>query len=321
MKISNYKYLFTLLCVLNIATNKLFTQVSAIVFTEEVEITEEEYIFDLYIHTVEGSEGDLFLAQSDFIINFDSKGFTDPVVSKVPNPEPIFGFLQNGYCTFSSTNYNDPNDLMTALQVQYNYYGGTSIMPVSDNEIRILLTSGTASTNAQLHNFIARINGEENLHRLGRFKINGYNGEVEDVNLTVKSSGPYFTTKLYTNTETEFPVAERIVLTNESLNSIATNRSSQLTDVSLQKSRKSLRIYPNPTTGIINLDIQEIISVTNDITIKIYDEHGTQIKDVCKNDCSEKWSSFDMSEYNNGLYFIKVQTPEDLHIDKFILMK
>ena len=58
-------------------------------------------------------------------------------------------------------------------------------------------------------------------------------------------------------------------------------------------------IYPNPTNGLVNIEIQNQTIQS----IKVYDLQGQLIKETVE-------SQFDLSNYPNGMYFIKAQTKE-----------
>ena len=58
-------------------------------------------------------------------------------------------------------------------------------------------------------------------------------------------------------------------------------------------------IYPNPTNGLVNIEIQNQTIQS----IKVYGLQGQLIKETAE-------SQFDLSNYPNGMYFIKAQTKE-----------
>ena len=74
----------------------------------------------------------------------------------------------------------------------------------------------------------------------------------------------------------------------------------------------SLNIYPNPTTGIVYVEIENNFNVNE--RIRIYNPIGQLIK---KLDVDSKKVSFSLSGFENGTYFIKYGTT----MNKFILNK
>ncbi|MBM3917772.1 MAG: T9SS type A sorting domain-containing protein [Sphingomonadales bacterium] len=66
-------------------------------------------------------------------------------------------------------------------------------------------------------------------------------------------------------------------------------------------------IYPNPTNGLVNVEIQNR-TIQN---IKLYDLQGRLIKEISE-------SQFDLSNCLNGTYFIRIQTDKGFFYDKII---
>lgn len=67
-----------------------------------------------------------------------------------------------------------------------------------------------------------------------------------------------------------------------------------------------LTIYPNPTKDCINLYFNDEIDY-NDITIRLLDISGRVLSDE-KHTLFSKFISIDLKNYNNGIYFIEVQS-------------
>jgi len=66
-------------------------------------------------------------------------------------------------------------------------------------------------------------------------------------------------------------------------------------------------IYPNPTNGLVNIEIQNQ-TIQN---IKVYNTQGRLIKETSE-------SLFDLSEYSNGMYFIIAQTEKGIYSQKLL---
>ncbi len=67
---------------------------------------------------------------------------------------------------------------------------------------------------------------------------------------------------------------------------------------------KLIKVYPNPTQGIVNIQfIEEDKSIK---TIQVYDALGKQVIEIVENNESE--ISINLSGFNQGIYFIKVQS-------------
>lgn len=66
-------------------------------------------------------------------------------------------------------------------------------------------------------------------------------------------------------------------------------------------------IYPNPTNGLVNIEIQNQTIQS----IKVYDLQGQLIKETAE-------TQFDLSNYSNGTYFIRAQTEKGYYSYKLI---
>lgn len=74
-----------------------------------------------------------------------------------------------------------------------------------------------------------------------------------------------------------------------------------------QENEILITVYPNPTNGLVNIEIQNQ-TIEN---IKLYDLQGRLIKETSE-------SQFDLSNYSNGTYFIRAQTEKGFFSYKLI---
>jgi len=72
----------------------------------------------------------------------------------------------------------------------------------------------------------------------------------------------------------------------------------------------SVRVFPNPTMNRINITAIELIK-----TIQLFDGQGRLMNTSLVNDLK---STFDVSSYSKGIYFLKVQTGKGIKIEKII---
>ncbi len=72
-------------------------------------------------------------------------------------------------------------------------------------------------------------------------------------------------------------------------------------------------LYPNPTSSILNIEIQNIIS---NGTLEIYDMLGKQIFN--QTITSNNLSQIDVSSYNSGLYLIKISSENSAETKRFV---
>ncbi|MBI9053109.1 MAG: T9SS type A sorting domain-containing protein [Bacteroidales bacterium] len=75
----------------------------------------------------------------------------------------------------------------------------------------------------------------------------------------------------------------------------------------------SIRIYPNPSKGIFNIDISG--SEGEEKNIQVYDISGKKIQEVRNFNNTEK---IDLSNYPSGLYFVRVLVNDKLYLEKII---
>lgn len=74
-----------------------------------------------------------------------------------------------------------------------------------------------------------------------------------------------------------------------------------------QENEILITVYPNPTNGLVNIEIQNQ-TIEN---IKLYDLQGRLIKETSE-------SQFDLSNYSNGTYFLRAQTDKGFYSYKLI---
>jgi hypothetical protein len=72
----------------------------------------------------------------------------------------------------------------------------------------------------------------------------------------------------------------------------------------------SVRVFPNPTKNRINITASELIK-----TIQLFDGQGRLMNTSLVNDLK---STFDVSSYSKGIYFLKVQTGKGIKTEKII---
>jgi hypothetical protein len=78
------------------------------------------------------------------------------------------------------------------------------------------------------------------------------------------------------------------------------------------KENSTINIYPNPSDGIINIDIENI----NNATIEIYDVNGSMIFSKALHSESEK---IDISGFAEGIYLVKVKQDNSVIIEKVVV--
>ncbi|MBI3519088.1 MAG: T9SS type A sorting domain-containing protein [Bacteroidetes bacterium] len=81
----------------------------------------------------------------------------------------------------------------------------------------------------------------------------------------------------------------------------------------------SLTIYPNPTTGIFTIEINNL---KNNASIELINELGQTIRHSFIKDCSSKCLyDVDLKDYPNGIYFVKIKSDNQTEYRKLLLNK
>jgi hypothetical protein len=94
-----------------------------------------------------------------------------------------------------------------------------------------------------------------------------------------------------------------------------------ITNVGLEaySNYSSLIIYPNPTTGVFTIEIEDLKQST---TIELINGIGQTIHQSIIKDCSSRCiHQIDLSEFSNGLYFIKIVSNNHIEYRKLVLNK
>lgn len=163
-----------------------FSQVKGMVTLANQTVSGGNFQFDIYLKTVTGTSGDLFLGTADFVLNFNAANFSSPVITKVG--------ASPGFCTFVPT---DPSGLNTQF-TQDGYFTRTSPAPVVSSMI-VNLSDPAPGDQSVFDTRIAKINSSILTHRLGRFQVSGFTGTtVADANLQWKTTGTGVLTAIYT---------------------------------------------------------------------------------------------------------------------------
>jgi penicillin-binding protein-related factor A (putative recombinase) len=78
--------------------------------------------------------------------------------------------------------------------------------------------------------------------------------------------------------------------------------------------QNSVLVYPNPSKGIINLDLTDV----NETELTIYNVAGQK---VFTKKINEKKSKLDLNKFNKGIYFLNFKNNDGASIKKIILDK
>lgn len=176
------------LCLFTARIEKARGQIQAEVCLENINAQGTDLFFDIYLRTVPGSGGNLYLGNADFVLTFNTNNFNKPVLSKTGSGA--------GFCAFI------PTDPAGTAFTQFAYFINTSPVIIG-NELVINLNGPTPSNQADFDIQVARIDGTLDLHRLGRFRISGLIDPNGNMGLMWKSTGPGLITKIFTLSNTQ----------------------------------------------------------------------------------------------------------------------
>jgi hypothetical protein len=103
-------------------------------------------------------------------------------------------------------------------------------------------------------------------------------------------------------------------------NLAVTNLTIQVTTVTSTTSPKKNAISPNPTTGLVKLDIQS--QEESNVQISVFDGTGKMLQKEPLLPISKGIQTFDidLSKYNNGLYFIQIIQAGEINVEKVMLV-
>ncbi|MBC8485913.1 MAG: PKD domain-containing protein [Bacteroidetes bacterium] len=87
------------------------------------------------------------------------------------------------------------------------------------------------------------------------------------------------------------------------------------TDISKDKTNQKIHIFPNPTTGIVNILVPENMKQTE---VSVLNLQGAEVYKFSTTTNNRSFSA-DLSKYGKGIYFIRVISGEQTVVEKIIL--
>lgn len=82
----------------------------------------------------------------------------------------------------------------------------------------------------------------------------------------------------------------------------------------------SIKLFPNPTTGLINVDLA-LENVSEQVNVRIMDNTGRMLLERNYENLSTEQLSYDLSQYPSGAYFMHVRTDDGVKTERFILQR
>lgn len=166
---------------------------------ENQSVSGTDFFFDIYL-TRTNAGNELYLGDSDFVLSFNLANFTNPVLSR--EPDPSF----EGNCTFV------PTVPSQASGTRENYYGGTSPTIIGDRLI-VNLSVPDPTSQFVFDNRIARIENTSSTHRLGTFKLSGISTSNGTAGLQWETTGGNQTQVFTHSTADPWPTSQVNIVT------------------------------------------------------------------------------------------------------------
>jgi len=125
---------------------------------------------------------------------------------------------------------------------------------------------------------------------------------------------------LSTFTFTKGPNAETLTPTDANLSAISISWTPSATSINNNvKTKNEFSVFPNPSTGIFNLDFKKS---TNLAQIEVYSIIGKMVYSEKSNEKIDRMKSLDLSSLENGIYMLNIKTADgNSMISKIIISK
>ncbi|MEL6945117.1 MAG: T9SS type A sorting domain-containing protein, partial [Bacteroidota bacterium] len=78
-------------------------------------------------------------------------------------------------------------------------------------------------------------------------------------------------------------------------------------------------LYPNPTSGEVFFEISQ--DKVRAYSVSLYDITGRLIRNLAREELNHSKRVFDLSAYDNGMYFLRVQVEDKVLTKRIVLLK
>lgn len=290
-------FIFCLGCLM--ITTNLSAQVTGNVSIENVSVMGTDVFFDIYLHETAGSTGPIHLGNADFYIFFDPLAFNSPQLSVELNPNPPGG-LQGGFCSFEPTNTAGTNtDFCRFL---YNTNQSTTFLTA--DELAVNLNGLTPSTNAVFMDNVAKIDNQPSTHRLGTYKMTGYNNTPFQF---IWDTSVGFETQIFTLADTMPFISSPVDLTFTDSPIIGTS-SNETVDVPFEYA-----VFPNPTESYLTIELEG----TLEAEYQLYDVNGRLLE---TGEFNER-TVVETDELAVGTYFLRLSAEDTSVVEKIVVAR
>lgn len=136
---------------------------------------------------------------------------------------------------------------------------------------------------------------------MGNVSNDGCRGMYRDGNGGLYITGWFsntvdFNPGLATNTLTATALTDAFVLKVSTLS----------TGISEKSLARSISVYPNPSSSVLNLNTEEVV-----LSVNIYNALGELVQ-------QETLNSFSVKELLSGMYTLQIKTPKGIYVSRFI---
>lgn len=262
---------------------------------ENQEVHGTEFFFDVYLTRHASSTGDIYLGDADFVLQFNAQFFTNPVFGPVAND--VDG---TGFCTFAPASeiaQDEPG-------CRAGYFANTATA-IIDNQLVINLFGPFPNGTSGFGPRIARIDGEVEKHRLGRFKITGINDHDGTAGLAWAESGVDRLTKVFSYLPAQPWAGFKVEILatpppDAALDSIVSNVAEPLAMVGIEK------IYPNP--GVGPLVVEFYLATAEKVKISVLGPAGLVfLEENHAGLTGENRVRLNAVGFANGIYLLKIK--------------
>lgn len=80
-----------------------------------------------------------------------------------------------------------------------------------------------------------------------------------------------------------------------------------------------MKLFPNPTSGMTNLEVN--LSKTSDLIVQVFNANGVQVFEKEVNNISETLLEIDLNNQATGMYFVRILTENQSHIERLMISK
>ncbi|MFH2095980.1 MAG: cadherin-like beta sandwich domain-containing protein, partial [Bacteroidota bacterium] len=226
-----------------------------------------------------------------------------PITTDVTNLTPTISYIGEYVSPASGVAQNFTNPvtyIVTAADSSTKTYSAEVILTTSNDNANL----ATLSTNAG------------SLNPAFSSSVNNYtvaiDSTVTSAIITASAEDPNATIHIYHAADLQGNLAERtgIVLVIAA-DGVSTKTYSIIyadpSFVSEQYKEKNVKIFPNPTTGIVNIEFSS--KTSENLKLRIYSGLGLFIESL---NIKDKTYSVDISDYPNGTYFFLIKTNSDI---------